>query len=347
MSVTGTRATPGGTDASAQGGRKGGAAAGRLRSLAGGVTSLPVLAGALLVVTLLASGPLHAFDRALNAPWSQWVLEGWRPLFLYGLDRIASRAVAVPVLALVALVLVHRLRSWRPFVVAGGAVCAVIGLVASMKMVLARPGPVTGNPSFFDGGLFADGKVGIIYPSGHAADAVLLYGVAVYLLAHYGTATRRTILLLSWGVAAITLVTVATSLYLRWHWATDLLGGAVAGGLVLRATVRADRAVPPGLRPADVPLLLSMGRPGREVIRGWAAGRRLGAPEHATRPATDGGRDAGRPKDDVAQACPSTAPARAAQRRVGSPQCACMSYSSSLTRRRSPPMRPASATSPR
>lgn len=33
-----------------------------------------------------------------------------------------------------------------------------------------------------------------------------------------------------------------TSLYLRFHWATDLVAGAIAGGFVLRATIRADQS---------------------------------------------------------------------------------------------------------
>lgn len=284
MPLTETRAPSGEADPSPEGGRRAVRDAGWLRSVAGFGTSVPVLAVSLVVVTLLASGPLHAFDRALNAPWSQWVLEGWRPFFLTVLDRAASRAVGVPILALIALVLARRLRSWRPLVVAAGAIFAVIGLVATMKMTLARPGPLTGNPSFFDGGLFTTGEVGIIYPSGHAADAVLLYGVAVYLLARYGAAARRTIVLLSWGVAAITVVTIATSLYLRWHWATDLLGGVIAGGLVLRATVRTDRMVPAGTRWAALAMQLSLLRFSWEAFRDRALRPRLGCAENGAEP---------------------------------------------------------------
>lgn len=336
MAVTETRTPPGGPDPPSGGASSAGWSA-WLASVASRVTSLPVLVVALVVVTLLASGPLHAFDRALNAPWSQWVLEGWRPFFLHVLDRTASRAVGVPILALVALALSRRLRSLRPLVVAAGSVVAVIGLVATMKMVLARPGPATGNPSFFDGGLFTGGKVGIIYPSGHAADAVLLYGVAVYLLAHYGTATRRTVRLLSWGVAAITVVTIATSLYLGWHWATDLLGGVVAGGLALRATTLADRAVPAGVRRTDLPVLLAAPRFSRDLIRGSADRWRLAG--------TGAQLDSGAPGS--AGALPVSAPPHTTDdSSVGSHRSVMeliAPYALPIPRQ-SPPMRPVSAT---
>ena len=213
-----------------------------MRRVGDRVTSAPVLGLAFTVVTLLATGPLQQLDRALNQPWSRWVLEGWRPFLVQVVDRITSREIAMPVLGVVALVLVWRWGKWRPVLLSVAAVAADKALVAVLKLFFARASPVIGGPGFFDGGLFQYGMEGVIYPSGHAADAVLIYGLVAYLVARYGQATRRVITLLGWGVAVITLVAVATSLYLGFHWATDLIAGVLIGGLVLRVTIAADHA---------------------------------------------------------------------------------------------------------
>lgn len=218
--------------------------AARSQRVIGRITSLPALGAALVTVTLLAAGPLQGIDRALDRPWSQQVQLGWHRFFVHVVDRVASREVALPVLAVVAALLAWRLRRWRPLVVAFAAVLADKALIAVMKVFLARSAPYTGGPAFFQGGLFQEGVDGVIYPSGHAADAVLVYGLAVYLIACYGRASRSSVVPLCWGVAALTVITMATSLYLRFHWATDLVAGAIAGGLVLRAAIRVDQSVP-------------------------------------------------------------------------------------------------------
>ena len=47
--------------------------------------------------------------------------------------------------------------------------------------------------------------------------------------------------ILCWVVVAISVNSVAVSFLLGWHWATDLLGGLIAGGLFLRILVQCDR----------------------------------------------------------------------------------------------------------
>lgn len=208
------------------------------------VTSLPVLVCLLVFVTVLASGPLHGLDRALNQPWSEWILPDWRQFIDDVIDPVSSQAVVIPILATTAIVLCLRHRTWRPLLIAAAAEIGVVGMVGAMKVILARPSPVLEDPFFFHGGLFSQGGYGIIYPSGHAAQSIALYGILVYLLRRYTLISKSTVVLMSVGVGIIGATTMVSSIYLGWHWSTDLMAGFVTGGLVLRAIVYFNNMIP-------------------------------------------------------------------------------------------------------
>jgi membrane-associated phospholipid phosphatase len=216
--------------------------AGDARPLRARLTSAPALALALVAVTLLAAGPFQVLDEAAHGHWAQRLTPGAAPFVQHVLDPIAGQAVCLPVLAGVAGILAWRRRTWRPIWCAAGAELAFYGGVGLLKVVLARPSPVMNDPDLFGGGLQSLGWSGISYPSGHASEAVLIYGTAVYLVARWTSASHRTLRVLRYGVVAVTLNAVAVSYYLGWHWITDLVGGVLAGGLLLRLLIAADRA---------------------------------------------------------------------------------------------------------
>lgn len=204
-------------------------------------TSTSVLALALLGVTLLAAGPLQEMDQAAHGHWAQHLTPGLQPFVQQVLDPIAGQAVCLPVLVAVAGTLAWRHRTWRPLECVAAAEVAFYGGVGLFKVLLARPAPTTDDSDLFDGGLRTLGWSGISYPSGHAAEAVLIYGTAVYLIGRWTTASARTMRRLRFGVGVIALNAVAVSYYLGWHWVTDLVGGLLVGGLLLRLLVEADR----------------------------------------------------------------------------------------------------------
>lgn len=189
---------------------------------------------AFLVLTVLIPGPLRPLDLAFNEYRGQ-DFAALRP-YLEVLDRIGQRAVCLPVLAAVAGWASYRARTWRPMVVAGISVFAVNAFVAVFKFGLERGAPLANEPDFLTGG--------VMYPSGHAANVLLVYGLAAYLWCRYTDASRRTGWVLVVVVTVLTLTMFATSLSLRWHWFTDLLGGVLVGAAALRAAVVVDRAVP-------------------------------------------------------------------------------------------------------
>jgi membrane-associated phospholipid phosphatase len=217
------------------------------------VSSGFALAGFLALVfvgfTVLAMGPLISLDASLNLLPPP---PGWLP-YLHVLDRIGQRAVCLPLLGLSVLVACRHTRSWRPAYVAGLSVFGLNLLVLVLKVVLGRGQPGVANPAFFVGGM--------AYPSGHTANIVLVYGLAVYLLGHYRHVSHTMARILWAAVFLLSLVMVLTSSILNWHWFADLLAGLLVGGTVLQLTATLDAAVAPNvLRDGPVAILRALGR---------------------------------------------------------------------------------------
>ena len=207
----------------------------------GRLTSAPALLAGLVAVTLLAAGPFRGVDEGAHGYWARSLTPGLQPFIQNVLDPIAGQAVCLPVLLAVAVTLSWRHRTWRPLWCAAMAELAFYGGVGLLKVVLARPAPTTDDADLFEGGLRQLGWSGISFPSGHAAEAVLIYGTAVYLVGRWTNASSRTMTILRLGVGLVALNAVAVSYYLGWHWISDLVGGLLVGGLLLRLLVEADR----------------------------------------------------------------------------------------------------------
>ncbi len=154
---------------------------------------------------------------------------------LHVLDRVGQRAVCLPLLAIVVTVLSWRHRSWRPILLGVIAAFSVNLLVLIVKLALSRGAPLSGQSFFSDGDL---------YPSGHTANIVVVYGLCFHLITHYGNVPARVRRALICLLCVLPVVMFSTSLLLRWHWFSDLIGGFLIGGAVLALTVGIDAAVP-------------------------------------------------------------------------------------------------------
>lgn len=225
-----------------------------------------VLAVAFVVVTLLSLGPLIRLDRLLNFAFEK----AWPQFdpFMVALAKFGQRGLLLPLLFGLAIFLARRRRSWQPLVITLVSVLMVNFVVGVLKLATARDKPVTGDPMFFE--------QGTLYPSGHAANSIMYFGLAVFLVRAYGRADgllARVLLVLTW-VACVAQLLALT--YLQLHWFTDIVGGLLLGGAVLRSTVY-DRGLVrrlSGFAEHVLQLLL-------ERWRRWRASRR-GEPGRAT-----------------------------------------------------------------
>lgn len=207
-------------------------------------TSAPVLGGSFVLITLFATTRLaRELDHWLQAYWSRRYTPNWHDFLDSVPNAVAGQAVCLPVLAAVAIVLALRHRTWHPILFALAAELAFYLGIGGLKVVLARSSPAVGDGHFFSGGFLEHGMYGMAYPSGHASEAVLIYGAAAYLLRTYAHPDSRMRTRTFWVVLLITAGAVAVSFYLGFHWPTDLVGGLLAGGLLLRLLVEADRAL--------------------------------------------------------------------------------------------------------
>lgn len=117
-----------------------------------------------------------------------------------------------------------RRRSKRPLVLLGTALILLNLTVGVVKYAIGRVGPFrVGDSDVHE--IFVAGAN--IYPSGHVSNAVVMYGLVAWVVA---PRFRKAAI----GLAVFLSVTVGLStIYLRTHWFSDVLGGWLAGGLVL------------------------------------------------------------------------------------------------------------------
>lgn len=197
-------------------------------------------------MTLLAAGPLRSLDAALQGYWAKRYTPNWFGFLDTVPNAVAGQAVCLPVLLVIALVLARRHRTWHPLAIVVAAEVAFYAGVGGMKILLGRTSPAAGAGHFWEGGVFAHGWYGIAYPSGHAAEAILFYGAAAYLLRTYAGPHVRIRTRLNVLVGLITAQSIVVAFYLGFHWPTDLLGGMLAGALMLRIIVDVDRRIAAG-----------------------------------------------------------------------------------------------------
>lgn len=180
-----------------------------------GWASLWVLLFAVQSWQLTVDGPLRGWDEELSERFRQPVPVPDGPAELAA--DLGNFEVALPVLALAMVCAYLRQRSIAPLVGCGLAMLCVPLLVAPLKLLFDRPGPLGGSG---------------YYPSGHTATAVVAYGAVVLLLwPLLRSATAR------WcAVALAVALVVATGVGLvvrGYHWPLDVTASCALGGLLL------------------------------------------------------------------------------------------------------------------
>ena len=198
--------------------------------------SLLLFTGFLLVTQqVLTFGPLVEYDKKINSDPKPH-FEGFAGFLLRRLDDLGLRGLTATVLIIAASFIAYKFKTWRPLNLAFLSLILLNLVVGTFKLVLGRTKPRDGFDLLHAGGMS--------YPSGHASNAVLSWGILAYLIYRYAKVDRYQGRLASAGVVAISLTVCIVSLIRHTHWFTDLLGGLFIGSALLVAVIAVDRYVP-------------------------------------------------------------------------------------------------------
>lgn len=190
-----------------------------------------------LVIThqVLIYGPLTEIDKALSeADHPQFT--GISEFIIRRLDDLGLRSVSGVALLLVAIYISRRFKTWRPINLGLLAFLSLNIVVGAFKYGLGRTKPRIGIDLLHAGGMS--------YPSGHASNAIFIWGVVAYLIYRYAHVDRYRGRLASAGVASLALTVCVVSLLRNTHWFSDLLGGLFLGGALLVLIIAVDRYFP-------------------------------------------------------------------------------------------------------
>ena len=198
--------------------------------------SLLLFFGFLLVThQVIINGPLVAYDEEI-ASQPQPEFEGVQGFILRRLDDLGLRSLTATVLLIAASFIAYKFKTWRPLNLAVLSVVLLNLVVGTFKLTLGRTKPRDGFDLLHAGGMS--------FPSGHASNAVLSWGILAYIIYRYAKVDRYQGRLASAGVITISLTVCIVSLIRRTHWFSDLLGGIFIGSALLVAVIAIDRYVP-------------------------------------------------------------------------------------------------------
>lgn len=162
---------------------------------------------------LSLDGYLRDYRASMTDSWRSFI--SWYVAFG---QRGPSTLVFLPFFIWIA----WRKRSAQPLVLLGTALVLLNLSVGIVKVIIGRLGPLRTADTH---AVFVGGN---IYPSGHVSNTVVLYGLMAWIALEY----RRVFIVAAvWLSLSVGLATV----YLNTHWFSDVVGGWLAGVLVLLA----------------------------------------------------------------------------------------------------------------
>ncbi len=205
-----------------------------------------MVAGFVTVVTLLTLAPVRSFDLAIrdladaNRPgWADRSAQLANGLGSGGVLAIAALGLAV-ILALVR-------RSLWPIAPVVTAFLLTGIAIAPLKWLFHRAAPHSRLADEVGVRLFSQPD-GLSFPSGHAVNTIVWYGVICLLLARWLGPPLRT-----WIRWLPPIVVGMAGIYLGHHWVTDVIAGICLGILIDRAITRTPWPALPGGQPRRSP----------------------------------------------------------------------------------------------
>ncbi len=171
------------------------------------------------------------------------ITPGKTPTLVMLVDDLGLRSVTALFLIITAVLIGRRFKSWRPFNLSILSLLLLNLTVGASKLLFGRTKPHSG----FDL-VFTDS--GLSYPSGHAANAILTWGILAYLIFRYSHKEPFEGMRLTWFVSIVTIGVCLASLYRNTHWFSDLLGGLFIGSALLVLIIAIDRSIKSDRQPS-------------------------------------------------------------------------------------------------
>lgn len=191
---------------------------------------------ALITQQVVANSWIRRLDEWIYERDILLVTPGKTPTIVILMDDLGLRGITSAILLITAILISRRFKSWRPINLSLLALLLLNLAVGASKLLFGRTKPSTGFDLFFT-------DSGLSYPSGHAANAVLSWGMIAYLIFRYSHKEPFEGLRLTWFVSIISILVCLASLYRNTHWFSDLLGGLFIGSAILVAVIAIDRSI--------------------------------------------------------------------------------------------------------
>lgn len=204
------------------------------------VPAAAAVAGFAIVTAAVMTGPVQRLDLAVRD-----LADAHRPpvaeAIAVNLNRLGSGGLLAVAALLLAGILVWRTSSAWPLAPVAVAFVATGVVIMPLKLAFHRAAPHAAVPH--PERLFSD-PGSLSYPSGHAVNTVVWYGVLCLLSAAWLDPTERRVIRLIPPI-----VVTITAVYLGYHWLTDMLAGLCLGVLIDTLLVRVPwRGLPPRRR---------------------------------------------------------------------------------------------------
>jgi undecaprenyl-diphosphatase len=190
------------------------------------ITSLIFATGFGLIAILIHDQQLNRFDQMIM----NWIQGLESPAFTYvmkGFTFIGSGVVVAILVPIVAIFLYFVLGHRRELYLFIGVIIGSALLNEALKLIFHRARPTIHR--IID-------ATGYGFPSGHSMAAFTLYGIVAFLLwRHLSTSLQRSMVIF---FSALMIVAVGLSrIYLGVHYPSDVLGGYLASGSWLAASI--------------------------------------------------------------------------------------------------------------
>ena len=198
---------------------------------------------ALITQQVLANSWIRRLDEWIYDRSFLLVAPNKTPTLVILIDDLGLRWVTSAILLITAILISKRFNSWRPVNLSLLALFLLNLTVGASKLLFGRTKPSTGYDLFFT-------DSGLSYPSGHAANAILSWGMLAYLIFRYSHKEPFEGMRLTWFVSIVTIGVCLASLYRNTHWFSDLLGGLFIGSALLVAIIAIDRSITSDRQPS-------------------------------------------------------------------------------------------------